>query len=512
MSGNVVTETLPLAARGLDRRAVTAALMLVMVLASMEQTITSTAMVTIIGDLHGFQHYAWVASIYLLCCTVTMPLYGRLADVLGRKKVILFAILLFTVSSVLAASARSMLQLICFRGLQGLGAGGIMPLVLTILGDIFTLQERAKIQGLFSAVWGTSSLVGPALGAFLVKTLGWRWIFLVNLPFGLLGLGVLIWKYHDREKPHSTDLDLPGVLLLGIGCMAMLSALSLFGSDSWSWQTGVILITVTLVAFICFILRERSAANPIFSLPLIMNPNIGPALVGTMLLGVCIFGLDTYVPLYVQGGLDRGVTAAAGVVTPVMLTWALSGVVAAPLIIRWGFRKTAMCGACLVVLGFSGQLYCAWFHSASWKLTAVLAITGFGFGPASMSYILAAQDAVEWQQRGVVTGAVQFFRTIGGALGIGVLGALFNVLIQPRLHELHRLGVSSQALLNPSLRDRLDPKTIASIGTLIANGLFWVFVSMLGFAVLTLIFSSMMSRRRADHAVTVTEAMEAVAG
>src|SRR5688572_17921676 len=168
--------------RIMDRRFVTVALMLVMVLASMEMTVTSTAMPTIIGDLHGLEHYSWVASIYLLACTVTMPLYGRLADVLGRKKVILVATLLFTAGSVLAALSQSMMQLIVFRGMQGLGAGGIMPVVLTILGDIFTLEQRAKMQGAFSAVWGGSALAGPALGAFLVHTLGWRWVFLVNLP------------------------------------------------------------------------------------------------------------------------------------------------------------------------------------------------------------------------------------------------------------------------------------------------------------------------------------------
>src|SRR5580698_3227672 len=172
----------------LDRRAVTAALMLVMVLASMEQTVTSTAMPTIIGSLHGLEHYSWVASIYLLACTVSMPLYGRLADALGRKRVILVAISLFAISSLLASTARTMPQLILFRGLQGLGAGGIMPVVLTILGDIFTLKERVKIQGLFSAIWGTASLAGPALGWFLVSTLGWRSIFFVNLPSGILGL------------------------------------------------------------------------------------------------------------------------------------------------------------------------------------------------------------------------------------------------------------------------------------------------------------------------------------
>src|SRR5689334_1240518 len=165
-------EPTPTSAPPLDRRYVTAAMMLVMVLASMEQTVTSTAMPTIIGDLHGLEHYAWVASIYLLACTISMPLYGRLADALGRKKVILFSIALFCGASVLAAGAKTMIQLICFRGIQGLGAGGIMPVVLTILGDIFTLEERAAVQGFFSAIWGTAALAGPALGALLVNTFG----------------------------------------------------------------------------------------------------------------------------------------------------------------------------------------------------------------------------------------------------------------------------------------------------------------------------------------------------
>src|SRR5687767_3120910 len=180
------------------RKFVTAALLLVMVLVSMEMTITSTAMPTIIGELHGLQHYSWVASIYLLACTVTMPLYGRMADAFGRKRVVIAAIAIFCVASLMASFAQSMTQLIIFRGLQGLGAGGVMPVVLTILGDMFTLEERARIQGVFSGVWGTSSLAGPALGALLVNTLGWRAVFWVNLPFGLLGLAMIALRYHER--------------------------------------------------------------------------------------------------------------------------------------------------------------------------------------------------------------------------------------------------------------------------------------------------------------------------
>ena len=494
----------------MDRRYVTAALMLVMVLASMEQTVTSTAMPTIIGELHGFEHYAWVASIYLLACTVSMPLYGRLADALGRKRVIVGAIVLFCGASVLAASAQNMPQLILYRGLQGLGAGGIMPVVLTILGDIFTLKERAGVQGFFSAIWGTASLAGPLLGGFLVKTLGWRSIFFINLPFGAIGLSVLIWKYHDHEKPHSTDLDLPGVAGLAVACMGMLTAVSLVGTEFWSWTWGSALIALSLIAVGLFVRHEKRAANPIMPPALMLNRNIGPVMIASVLLGIGIFALDTYVPLYVQGGRGGGVMAAAGVVTPVMFMWALSSFVAAPLVVRWGFRKTALLGAVLIVIGFSGLLICAITDASPWVLTAILAVTGFGFGPASMSYLLAAQESVTWQQRGIITSSVQFFRTIGGAVGIGLLGALFNLLIRPNLPRLAQLGVTPRALLDPMLRDGLPPETLKTIGSMISGGLLWVFAAMLGFAVIGVAVSCLMSKKKSDHAISRVEAIESI--
>src|SRR5580658_2542913 len=340
----------------MDRRWVTAALMLVMVLASMEQTVTSTAMPTIIGSLHGLEHYSWVASIYLLACTVSMPLYGRLADTLGRKRVILFAIALFSVSSLLASTSRSMPELIVYRGMQGLGAGGIMPVVLTILGDIFTLEERARIQGLFSGVWGTSSLAGPALGWFLIATLGWRSIFFVNLPFGLLGMFVLMRYYHDQEKSRTVDLDLPGIASLAVGCMALLALVSRLGPDGWPLGISMALLAVAVIAGIFFVSNERRTDSPIMPVDLLLNRGIGPSLLGSCLMGIGFLSLDTFVPLYVQGVRGGGAGAAAWVVTPVMLTWALSGIAAAPLVVRWGFRNVAMLGSTLVVIGFIGLL------------------------------------------------------------------------------------------------------------------------------------------------------------
>src|SRR5215210_1352895 len=257
----IAAESPPL--RRLDRRYVTAALMLVMVLASMEMTIISTAMPTIIGELHGLEHYAWVASVYLLASTVSMPLYGRLADAWGRKRVIVGAIVLFLVGSALAGYARSMTELIIYRGLQGLGAGGVMPVVLTILGDIFTLEERAKIQGAFSAVWGTAALAGPALGAFIVHHFGWRWVFLVNFPLGLPGLLVLLWKYHDVEKPQSRELDFPGAAALAVACLSLLVLVSRLGPGGWSPLVTLVLAVVSLGAIVLFVLHERRTEHPI---------------------------------------------------------------------------------------------------------------------------------------------------------------------------------------------------------------------------------------------------------
>src|SRR5688572_1826665 len=284
------------------RKYITAALLLVMVLVSMEQTITSTAMPSIIGELHGFQHYSWVASIYLLCCTVTMPLYGLMADAFGRKRVVLAAILIFCAASLLASFATNMTQLILFRGLQGLGAGGVMPVVLTILGDIFTLDERARIQGFFSAVWGTSSLAGPALGALLVNTLGWRSIFWVNLPFGLIGLAVLAWKYHERRERHAMDLDLPGVASLAVASTALLALVSGLGPEGWTVPVISALVIALVGATSYFAWHARRAEHPILPTTLMTQRAVGPAILGSCLFGAAFLSLETYVPLYVQGG------------------------------------------------------------------------------------------------------------------------------------------------------------------------------------------------------------------
>ena len=496
-------------ARVRGRKFVTAALLLVMVLVSMEMTITSTAMPTIIGELHGLEHYSWVASIYLLACTVTMPLYGRMADAFGRKRVVIAAIAIFCVASLLASFAQSMTQLILFRGLQGLGAGGVMPVVLTILGDIFTLKERARIQGFFSAVWGTSSLAGPALGALLVHTLGWRSVFWVNLPLGLLGLGVLAWKYHERRDAHEMDLDLPGVASLSVASVALLALVSRLGPSGWSWPTIIVLVAATIAALAYFARHERRVAHPILPTELVLRREVGPAILGSCLFGAAFLSLDTYVPLYVQGGLGGDATAAAGVVTPVMLTWALSGVVAAPLLVRWGFRSTATLGTTLIVIGFTGLLLCAMTGAPRWLMTATLAVTGFGFGPASMSFLISAQEAVTYTHRGSVTSAISFFRTMGGAVGIGLFGAMFNILTAAQSRKLEAAGVKAAELLDPHARRSMPGDLLAESHRMIAGGLTWVFAGMLTVALVLWAVTRLMPKARCGHVVSAADTLDA---
>ena len=235
-------------------------------------------------------------------------------------------------------------------------------------------------------------------------------------------------------------------------------------------------------------------------------------MIASLLLGVSFLSLDTYVPLYVQGAKGGGASAAATVVTPVMLTWALSGIVAAPLVVRWGFRKTALAGCVLTVISFLGLVICAVVSAPRGVLTSVLLLSGLGFGPASMAYLLASQNAVAWQQRGIITSGIQFFRTFGGAVGIGLMGMLFNILCAPQMKQLQNLGINTDDLLDPRKRSKLPDEVIRSASGMIGHGLTWVFAAMLIFAAAQIVVTFLLPNRKADHAVSRAEMMEAMAG
>ena len=312
------------------RRAVTIALLLVTALASFESTVVSTAMPTIIGELRGLPLYSWVFSIYLLASTITMPIYGRLADVYGRRRVLMTATVVFLVGAVACALARSMPQLIVARGLQGLGAGGLVPIALTVSGDLYSLEERARVQAFFSGVWGFASLVGPLLGAFLTVTFGWRSIFTINVPLGLIALVLVATKMIESRKPGSDPLDVAGALTLALGIGALLFAVLQRAGRRGPRDRGAPLLGCP---------RGRPARrfrapaarreHPLIPPELFRHADTAAPYVGGVLLGTTIYGVDTFVPLFVQGARGGTAGAAGAVITPLVLFWALSAAIAA---------------------------------------------------------------------------------------------------------------------------------------------------------------------------------------
>ncbi len=442
------------------RKRITAALLVAMMVTAMEQLVVSPAMPTIIATLKGFTIYPWVISAYLLASTVSTPIYGKLADLFGRKRVLLFGLGLFALGSILSGLAQDMGQLIAMRTLQGLGAGAVGPIVLTILGDIFTLEERAKVQGLFSAVWGLSSVGGPFLGGYLTDNLGWRWVFLVSVPFAALAIAMLI--FHVDEPPRERTvaaIDWAGAGLLTAG-MTVLLWVVLDGARLTALST-LGLMGLAGVLLVAFVIRERMAADPILPLDLLARPTIAAALVGSFLIGAILFGLDVYVPLFVQGVRGGGATQAGRALMPLFLAWAVSVAVAARAVVRFGFRRAGIVGSVLIVSG--NLMLVAGAVAPEWSRVAFavgLMVVGFGMGPASLCMILAVQHSVEWGQRGVATGAVTFLRTIGGAIGVGLLGALLAAGLGARLALAGAIDVA--AALRPETH-RLLPREVLTL-------------------------------------------------
>jgi MFS family permease len=334
---------------------------------------------------------------------------------------------------------------------------------------------------------------------------------LINLPLGALAFGVLAWHYHDHEKSHHTDLDLPGIVLLAVSCSALLGLVSAFGSGNVHWAVTLGLSAVAIIGFAWFVRVERRAKNPILPPDLVMHRAIGPPLIGSALMGVLFFAVDTFVPLYVQGTTGAGASAAAGVVTPVMLAWAASGIFVAPLVIRWGFRRTAFIGSMLATVSLMGLVACAFASASGWVLAAVLAIGGVGFGSVSMPYLLSVQNVVAWHQRGIVTSAIQFFRTMGGAVGIGLLGMLFNVLAAPQMNELRAMGIAPASIMDPHTQAELPKESQAIIRAMIDSGLTWVFVAMAALAAIQVLVTLLMPPSR-GKIVVEADPLEAMQG
>jgi len=407
---------------------VTAGIMLSLFLASMESTVVATAMPTIVGQLGGLEHYSWVFSAYMLTSTTTVPLYGKLSDLYGRRKLYVVAMALFLTGSILSGQANTMTQLILARGLQGVGAGGIMPLAFILIGEMFTLEQRAKMQGLFSGVWGVSSIAGPLLGGFLVDQLSWRWVFYVNIVPGLLAAALVAFAWRDQIHGHGRPVvDYAGAGLLTAGVVTLLLGLMEYGTSS-----SFILITASIALFIALLWVEKRAADPILPLHLFREKLFTISVLHGVLTGWAMFGSISFIPLFVQSVLGTSATQAGITIAPMLLGWVGASILGTRLLLQVGYRRLAILGTALLVIG-SLLMSRVDANINQYALMSFVTLMGIGMGFSIPPFLIAVQTTVERRYLGTATSTMQFSRSIGGTLGVSVMGAALSARLASNL-------------------------------------------------------------------------------
>ena len=409
-----------------SRRWVLLALMCTMMLAAMDSTIVSTAIPQIVGDLGGFSLFSWVFSIYLLAQTVTIPIYGKLADIFGRKRILLIGTVVFLIGSTACALASNMVWLVVFRGLQGLGAGAVMATVATLAGDLYSVRERAAIQGWLSSVWGIAAILGPVLGGAFADYVSWRWIFLINVPIGLLAMILIVVFLHERfeRRPHRIDYAGAVLILVAIGLL-ILGLLQ--GGQAWAWNSpqSVSIFTVATVLLAALVWVEQRAQEPMIPGWLWRWRLTAGANLATAGIGLVMMAPNAYLPTFAQSVLGHGAIESGLVLASMSLGWPVASSFSGRFYMRIGFRQTSLMGVVLVVIAVAGFVFMP--HPAStWMVVADTVLLGAGFGFLSTPLLVGVQSVVGWEQRGVVTGGNMFSRYLGASLGAAMMGAIFN--------------------------------------------------------------------------------------
>jgi EmrB/QacA subfamily drug resistance transporter len=403
--------------------------MLSLFLASMESTVVATAMPTIASELGGLEHYAWVFSAYMLTSTTTVPLYGKMSDLYGRRKLYIVAMVIFLTGSILCGQAGSMTELVLARGLQGVGAGGIMPLAFIMIGEMFTLEQRARMQGLFSGVWGVSSIAGPFLGGILVDQFSWQWVFYINIPFGLLAAGLVGFAWQDQIHIHGRPvIDYAGAILLTVSVVTLLLGLSLPLGTTSSW----ILIAASVILFALLLWAENRAADPILPIHLFRERLFAVAILHGLLTGWAMFGSISFIPLFVQSVLRTSATQAGFTISPMLLGWVGASIVGTRLLLKVGYRRLAILGTSLLVIG-SFLMSTAHVDISQIQLMVYVTLMGIGMGLSIPSFLIAVQTSVERRFLGTATSSMQFSRSIGGTLGVSVMGAALSASLAASL-------------------------------------------------------------------------------
>ena len=427
------------------KRWVFVGIMLSIFLAAIESTVVATAMPTVVASLGGIKIYSWVFSGFLLTQTVTMPLWGRFSDLYGRRPIYLAGLATFLAGSALSGASQNMVQLILFRMVQGLGAGALMTLGYTIIGELYGLERRARMQGYISSVWGLASLMGPWAGGVLTDHVSWRWVFYINLPFGAVAMALIATALTVAGKPaRRRVMDLTGVALFAAGVSALLLGIVEAGRvGSWSRVDVVGLLLLGVLVLVAFVVVEGRAVEPIVPLRLFKNRMVLAAVVTRFLAGMAMFGALSFVPLFLQSVIGASATGAGLVLTPFVLGWVVMSVVSARLVLRVGYRT--------VVVGGMASLTVAFLLFRQWSVTLTsgnamfdVLLAGIGMGMVVVPMLIAVQSVVQRSDLGAATSLTQFFMSIGGALGLSLMGAVMSQRLHaglPMVEALHGVFV-----------------------------------------------------------------------
>jgi EmrB/QacA subfamily drug resistance transporter len=429
--------------------------MLATLLAALDQTIVATALPKIVTDLNGFEHLSWVVTAYLVSSTVTVPLYGKLSDLYGRRRLFLVAITVFLAGSALCGAAQSMGELIAFRALQGIGAGGLIPLSQAAIADLFPPRERGRYQAYISGMWAIAAVAGPLLGGTLADHASWRWIFYINLPLGLIALAVVVRTMPATSYIREHRIDYLGAALLSGAITAILLA-TVWGGTSYPWGSWEVIGTAGagLVLALAFALVERHAPEPLLPLELFRNKIVSVSCAAGLVIGALLFAVTIYAPVFMQDVLGASATNSGALLIPLSAGWVVSSVIVGQLVARTGrYKIWPIVGSTLVLIGIV-LLTLLDTSSTLATVSAFLVVIGVGMGVMFQIYVIAAQNAVDVTQIGVATGQLNFFRSMGGSFAVAGLGALLT----------DRLGVELVKQLGPAGR-HLDPNNVVQSGT-----------------------------------------------
>jgi len=449
---------------------VLAAMIITIFMSALEGTIVATAMPTIISALGGFDLFSWVFTSYLLAMAISTPIYGRLADLYGRKRVLLWATGLFLVGSILCGFATSMAPLIVYRIVQGIGAGALFPIALTIIGDIYSPAERARLQGWLSSIWAVAAVLGPTVGAAVIARLSWAMIFWINVPIGLVAVGIVVVAFREKIRHREHHIDLVGAALMTLGIFLLMFALVQAAALSAATLAG--LVATAALALVLFAFRERRAPEPMLPPVIWRTPVIVTGNSAMLLIGAALMGTTAFLPLYVQGVMGRSALVAGFALTAISIGWPLGSAVAGRLMLRASYRTTASAGGVFVCLGGVVMIFLDPSRGALWAGFGA-AVTGFGFGICYTPYFVAVQSSVDWADRGAATASNVFARTIGQAIGAAAFGGVLNVGVAEHIAG---GGDLLNRILDPEQRARMPDEIAAPLMRAVAESLHNVYL------------------------------------